>query len=615
MPGSGIRHPDAIPGAAGPEHGPGRAIYNCEKPRGRLYFLLMKRLRTALAQINTTVGDLDGNLARCLDAAKRAETLGADLVVFPELALTGYPPEDLLLRPGFLRRCRKALDAFAHASGNICSVIGFAECDTGIYNAAAVVSGGAVKSVYRKMFLPNYGVFDEKRYFSPGDTAGFFLLNDVGVGLTICEDIWVDGGPYRELGRSLGADVIVNISASPFHAGKIREREDLLRRRSIESDAPIVYVNLVGGQDELVFDGGSLVFDRGGACILRARSFAEELAVIDFEFESMPARPSKTSVRIDLHARQDRPAVPAPAIAPPLGEEEEVLAALVLGTRDYLCKNGFSTAVIGLSGGIDSSLVAAVAVEAMGSEHVVGVTMPSRYTSSGTRSDAEVLASNLGMRFMELPIHDVFEAYLRTLADAFRGTEPGLTEENLQARIRGTLLMALSNKFGWLVLTTGNKSETATGYCTLYGDTAGGFAVIKDVPKTMVFRISRFINERAGRDIIPESVITRPPSAELRPDQKDSDSLPPYDILDPILKCYIEEDLGLDEIVARGFDPDTVRRVFRLSDMSEYKRRQAPPGVKITPRSFGRDRRLPITNRFRDIAGGGCAPVPGDTGK
>lgn len=569
----------------------------------------------ALAQINTTVGDLDGNLARCIEKAGHAEALGADLVVFPELTLTGYPPEDLLLRPGFLRRCREVLDAFARSSGNICSVIGFAGCDTAVYNSAAVVSGGAVRSIYRKMFLPNYGVFDEKRYFSPGDKEGLFFLNDVGVGLTICEDIWVDGGPYKKLGRFLGADVIVNISASPFHAGKIREREDLLRRRSIESGVPIAYVNLTGGQDELVFDGGSLVFDREGTCILRARSFTEEMAVIDLEFESGSPPVPENVARIKLSTRPKRPSVPSPAIAPPLREEEEVLAALVLGTRDYLGKNGFHTAVIGLSGGIDSSLVAAVAVEALGAEHVVGVTMPSRYTSTGTRSDAETLAANLGIRFMELPIHDVFEAYLRTLSDAFRETEPGLTEENLQARIRGTLLMALSNKFGWLVLTTGNKSETATGYCTLYGDTAGGFAVIKDVPKTMVYRVSRLVNERAGRDIIPESIIARPPSAELRPDQKDSDSLPPYDILDPILKCYIEEDRCLDEIVSRGFDPDTVRRVFQLSDTSEYKRRQAPPGVKITPRSFGRDRRLPITNRFRDIPGGGCAPETGNTGK
>ena len=591
----------------------------------------MNGLRIALAQINSTVGDLEGNLTRCRETVERASEEGADLVVFPELALTGYPPEDLLLRPGFLREGMRVLERFAEQTGDICAVVGFAEAprmghpgfcmqkpgtplhakagdpaewDGAVYNSAAVVSGGAVQCVYRKMFLPNYGVFDEKRYFTPGTGPVSFTLGDVTVGLTICEDIWVDDGPFRELSRTHGADLIVNISASPFHAGKIRERENLLRRRTVEADAPIVYVNLVGGQDELVFDGGSLVFDRGGICLLRAPSFTETLAAIDMEFKN-PARESPhVSARIPLH-RKPSPVSPAPpVITRHLDDDEEILEALVLGTRDYIRKNGFSRVVIGLSGGVDSSLVAAVAVQALGAENVVGVTMPSRFTSSGTYTDAGLLAHTLDIRCIELPIHDVFEAFIRTLAITFHGMRPDVTEENIQARIRGTLLMALSNKFGWLVLTTGNKSETATGYCTLYGDMAGGFAVIKDVPKTIVYRICRLINRRAGREIIPESVLVRPPTAELRPNQKDSDSLPPYEVLDPILKLYIEDDLGVEEIAASGFDSDTVSRVVRLCDGSEYKRRQAPPGVKITPRSFGRDRRLPLTNRFRYAANG-----------
>lgn len=569
----------------------------------------MKHLRTALAQINTTVGDFDGNVARCLESVRRAAGLGADLVVFPELALTGYPPEDLLLRPGFLRRGMQALDGFARNVTDICAVIGFADADErGVYNAAAVISGGGVCCVYHKMFLPNYGVFDEKRYFSAGDTPLSFFLGNVSVGLTICEDIWVEDGPHRELGLARHTDVIVNISASPFHAGKIREREELLRKRSVAVNTPIVYVNLVGGQDELVFDGGSLAFDCAGNRILRAESFEEELAVLDLDFGDAPVADPLACVHIPKTNPVPRAPV-TPPMHPELGEEEEILGALVTGTRDYLRKSGFTQAVIGLSGGIDSALVAAVAVHALGRENVIGVTMPSMYTSEGTYADAGLLAENLGIRFIELPIREPFDAFLSTLGDVFRETARDVTEENIQARIRGTLLMALSNKFGWLVLTTGNKSETATGYCTLYGDMAGGFAVIKDVPKTMVYRICRLINDEAGREIIPGSIITRPPTAELRPDQKDADSLPPYDILDPIVKLYVEDDFGVADIAARGFDPETVRRVVRLCDMSEYKRRQAPPGVKITPRAFGRDRRLPLTNRFCDAGNGENSPA------
>ncbi|MHB9029264.1 MAG: NAD+ synthase [Candidatus Latescibacterota bacterium] len=567
----------------------------------------MKRLRVALAQINTTVGDFEGNVERCLASVRQAEAYGSDLVIFPELTLTGYPPEDLLLRPGFLRKGMHALADFAPEVGNICAVVGFADWNgSAVYNAAAVIRGGEVRCVYHKMFLPNYGVFDEKRYFSPGDAPLSFLLGDVSIGITICEDIWVEEGPHCELGPARHADVIINISASPFHAGKNRQREELLQKRSLAAQTPIVYVNLVGGQDELVFDGGSLVFDRRGNRVLRAHSFTEELAILDLTLDTPLHDDSKACARIPGILCVDAPPV-SPPLADELSEEKEILEALVIGTRDYIRKNGFRQVVIGLSGGVDSALVAAIAVRALGKENVTGVTMPSQYTSEGTYTDAGQLARNLDVRFIELPIRETFDSFLHTLGDVFRDMPPDVTEENLQARIRGALLMALSNKFGWLVLTTGNKSEIATGYCTLYGDMAGGFAVIKDVPKTMVYRICRLMNEEAGREIIPESILVRPPTAELRPNQKDQDSLPPYEILDPILKLYVEDDRSVEDIVAQGFDGETVRRVVRLCDISEYKRRQAPPGVKITPRAFGRDRRLPISNRFRDIGNGGIS--------
>jgi NAD+ synthase (glutamine-hydrolysing) len=518
-------------------------------------------------------------------------------VVFPELALAGYPPEDLLLKPGFLKKCRSAIERFAGSVDDICAVIGFVDGVGPVYNAAAVISGRTIHCVYHKMFLPNYGVFDEKRYFKPGSKPVSFMLGPVGIGLNICEDIWVENGPYCELARDHRVDLLLNLSASPFHAGKIHEREELLRKRSSASSAAIVYVNLVGGQDEVVFDGGSLVFDRDGNCIHIAPSFTETLASFDMDFEGPVPGGSLASAHIEIH-KSEKPRL-EPVQSSELTEDEEILEALVLGTRDYIIKNGFSKVVIGLSGGIDSSLVAAIAVRALGAENVMGVTMPSQYTSTGTRSDAEILAHNLGIRFMTIPISPIFGAFNEALQEAFKGCKPDITEENIQARIRGTLLMALSNKFGWLVLTTGNKSEMATGYATLYGDMAGGFAVIKDVPKTTVFRISRLINCQAGQEVIPESVISRSPSAELRPDQKDSDSLPEYSVLDPILQAYIEEDSGIDDIVSKGFDRDTVHKVIGLCDRSEYKRRQAPPGVKITPRAFGRDRRLPLTNRFK----------------
>ncbi len=558
----------------------------------------MREIRLTLAQINTTVGDLEGNLERCTGAVREAEACGSDLIVFPELALTGYPPEDLLLKPGFLKQCGEILERFADQVDSVCTVIGCVDnIDDAVYNGAAVIAGRRIQCMYHKIFLPNYGVFDEKRYFTSGSSEVSFLAGDVNMGLNICEDTWMKNGPYCTLAEKHGVDLILNLSASPFHAGKQAERKELLERVSRSTGAAIAYTNLIGGQDELVFDGGSMIFDHTGICIAKAHEFREELLTVDLAFEG--SRPAGTFSCAEIQktkavkppVAQTRPSVLSP--------EEEILEALILGTHDYINKNGFSKAVIGISGGIDSALVAAIAVEALGAENVIGITMPSNYTSSETRTDAEILANNLGIKFNELPISDLFEGFIDTLADSFRGTEPNVAEENIQARIRGTLLMALSNKFGCIVLTSGNKSEMATGYATLYGDMAGGFAVIKDVPKMVVYTLSRLINEKANSEIIPQSIIERPPTAELRPDQKDSDSLPPYEVLDAILKAYIEEDMGVDDIVSRGFDAVTVRRVVRMCDMSEYKRRQAPPGVKITPRSFGRDRRLPITNRFR----------------
>lgn len=557
----------------------------------------MRQLRITLAQINTTVGDLDGNVDRCIEAVREAEAHGSDMIVFPELILSGYPPEDLLLKPIFLKKCHEALEHFTESIGDICAVVGFVDGTGPVYNAVAVVSGGKIHCIYHKTFLPNYGVFDEKRYFTAGNKVISFMLGDVHIGLSICEDIWVENGPHKTLSMDHDVDVILNLSASPFHAGKIHERTEMLSERSRSSNTAIVYVNLVGGQDELVFDGGSLVFDKDGKCIAKARSFLDCLCTVDMEFD-VPVVEKRFS-SVSLPVRNVVKEKIETAFEKDLSEEEEILEALILGAKDYIRKNGFSKVVIGLSGGIDSSLVVSIAVLALGADNVIGVTMPSKYTSKGTRTDAEILAENLGIKFFEVPISRIFNTFNDSLADVFRGCELDVTEENIQARTRGTLIMSLSNKFGWLVLTTGNKSEMSTGYATLYGDMAGGFAVIKDVPKLMVFRISRLINKRAGREIIPESVILRPPSAELRPDQKDSDNLPPYDVLDPILKAYIEDDKGVEDIVSLGFDRETVKRVVRLCDMSEYKRRQAPPGVKITPRAFGRDRRLPITNRFR----------------
>lgn len=578
---------------------------------------MIKTLRIALAQINTTVGDLDGNRAKILDYVDRARAQQADLVVFPELAVTGYPPEDLLLKPSLIEANQRSLQAIAEQALDIMAIVGFVDRDEeDIYNAAAVLYGGEIAAVYRKMFLPNYGVFDEYRYFGSGTEPLNLRLDGAVIGVNICEDIWQPAGP-TEAQALAGAQVVVNLSSSPYYAGKIHNRQRMVATRAADSVAIVCYCNLVGGQDELVFDGASLIFDQEGELVVRGKQFEEDLVVADLDLNAVfrhrlhdPRRrqnlavwhlnmPPVREVSLDMEIHAERP-----VIAPPrpelLGPHEEIYAALILGTRDYMFKNGFRQAVIGLSGGIDSSTTAVIAADALGPDNVTGVSMPSRYTSEASLEDARTLARNLGIRFLEIPIDGTFQAYLDMLAEPFSGTERDVTEENIQARIRGNILMALSNKFGWLVLTTGNKSEMSVGYATLYGDMAGGFAVLKDVPKTMVYELARFRNER--EPVVPQRVLERPPSAELREDQTDQDALPPYETLDPILRAYVEEDRSLREIVAQGFDADVVSEVINMVDRNEYKRRQAPPGVKITERSFGRDRRLPITNHFRDIA-------------
>jgi NAD+ synthase (glutamine-hydrolysing) len=578
-----------------------------------------RRLRLGMAQINTTVGDFAGNHRIILKAVEEARAAGVDLLTFPELAVCGYPPEDLLFKPQFIAENLKTLDNIVAASRGITLVVGFVDARDDIFNAAAIIHDGKLVDTYHKTYLPNYGVFDENRYFRAGDRSPVYVLGGVNFGVNICEDIWYEYGPAT-LQADSGADVILNISASPYHFGKAHFRERMLAARAADNVTIFAFNNLVGGQDELVFDGNSLILDEKGQLVTRGKQFQEDLIIADLDIESVfrarlhdPRR--RKAKRQRSEPEQEPPEsetiviseAPPPAAKPPLPLRQaepadvnaEVYEALVLGTRDYVLKNGFKKVLIGLSGGIDSTLVAVIAADALGKENVVGVAMPSRYSSAGSLSDAELLGKNLGIKLLQIPIEQVFKAYLETLAEPFKGTETGIAEENLQARIRGNLLMALSNKFGWLVLTTGNKSEYATGYTTLYGDMAGGFAVIKDVPKTLVYKLAAYRNQKAGTKLIPETVFQKPPSAELRPDQKDSDSLPPYEVLDPILTAYVEEDKSIDQIITSGIDEKMVRRAARLVDLSEYKRRQAPPGVKITPRAFGRDRRLPITNRFR----------------
>jgi len=575
----------------------------------------MPWVRVALCQLNTVVGDLNGNVERVLSAYRQAEAARCDIAAFPELTLTGYPPEDLLLKPGFVFDQRDALDQVAKATGTCAAVVGFVDHALDLHNAAAVCAGGAVQGVYHKRHLPNYAVFDEARYFTPGDVSDpleLFEIAGVKVGVSICEDAWTPSGPIVDQAAG-GAELIVNINSSPYFAGRLERREAMLATRAADASCALVYVNQIGGQDELVFDGASMVFDAEGALVARARQFTEEVLVVDLDVRAVfrkrlldprgrvPTPPLPLVTIGDPTPRLDRPRDPiAPTIAPALGEVSEVYEALVLGTRDYIQKNGFRDVVFGLSGGIDSALVACIATEAIGPQRVHAVLMPSRYSSEGSVADAHALCQALGIDDRTIPIERAHAAFLDMLSPAFDGAAPpGLTEENLQSRIRGVLLMALSNAFGWLVLTTGNKSEVAVGYSTLYGDTAGGFAVIKDVPKTVVFRLARYVNERAGRAIVPEAILTKPPSAELRPDQTDDQSLPPYEVLDPILQDYVEDDFTIAELEAAGFDGNLVRRIARLVDLAEYKRRQSPPGVRVSAKAFGKDRRLPITNGYR----------------
>jgi NAD+ synthase (glutamine-hydrolysing) len=572
----------------------------------------MRRFRVSLAQINPTVGDIEGNTRRIVDGLAQARALGADLVAFPELAVTGYPPEDLLFKSAFIEANLSALADVTKAARGLTAVVGFVDRRQDLFNAAAVIHDGALAGVYHKQFLPNYGVFDENRYFQAGREATVFAIGSTCVAVNVCEDIWYPTGPTTPQALA-GAELIVTINGSPYHAGKAHFRERMIATRAADDAVWLAFVNMVGGQDELVFDGASMIVDPHGQTVARGRQFVEELVTADVDLDavfrarmqdSRRRKETLDAVRAplisvpSLRERGERPAISAP-LAPPLPRVDEVFQALVVGTRDYVRKNGFQHVVLGLSGGIDSTLVAVVAVDALGADRCTFVTMPSRYSSEGTRSDAKVLADNLGVRCIEIPIAPAMEAYDEMLAEAFEGREPDITEENLQARIRGNLLMALSNKFGWLVLTTGNKSETAVGYSTLYGDSAGGFAPIKDVPKTFVFALARYLNEEAGKELIPVSIIERPPSAELRDDQRDDQSLPPYEELDPLLEAYVEDDLSPEEIAARGLATlEVARRIARLVDLAEYKRRQAPPGIKVHEKAFGRDRRVPITNRF-----------------
>ncbi len=570
----------------------------------------MGRLRIAACQVNTKVGDLEGNSARILAALEEAEAAGADVALFPELAVTGYPPEDLLLKPGFVEDNLEALQRIARRTGRCAAVVGFADAGLDLYNAAAVCAEGEVKGIYRKRLLPNYAVFDEQRYFTPGsEPLQLYLIGGVRIGVSICEDIWSPTGPMS-LQAAGGAELILNLNASPYHAGRVAERHRMLATRAADASCGLVYVNQVGGQDELVFDGGSVVFDADGEIVAEAPLFEEHTLILDLEVQ-----PVFRKRLLDPRGRGPAQALPvvvvseAPIeqsdhrdaeIVAPLDPVEEVYRALVLGTRDYVRKNGFTDVVLGLSGGIDSSLVTVIAADALGPEHVHAVALPSRYSSEGSITDSEKLAANLGIDLRTIPIESAYAAMVAELESSFEGLDADVTEENLQGRIRAAYLMALANKFrSWLVLICGNKSELAVGYTTIYGvDMAGGFAVIKDVVKTSVYELCRARNAMAGYDLIPEEVLNKPPSAELRPGQRDDQSLPPYDVLDPIVQAYVEQDKTIEDLVEAGHDAALVKRIARMIDVAEWKRRQAPVGVRVTPKAFGRDRRMPITNGY-----------------
>ncbi len=567
----------------------------------RRYDTKMSTLRIALCQLNVSVGDLVGNTKRICEALESAESNGADLAIFPELVVTGYPPEDLLFEPAFLQSATFALDEVVSHTGSCVAVIGCVDAGDLLYNAAVVAHKGQVKGVWRKELLPNYGVFDERRWFATGDgSTPLFVIAGVRVGVTICEDAWSPEGPVVRQGRQ-GAELVISLNASPYRRDVLDEREDMLKDRALEGACAIAYVNLVGGQDELIFDGASMVLDSHGEIVGRSPQFRESLEIVEVEVvtKTQPKEFASGEMIITTSRRTEFDDAYRPQCQPRLSRPSEVYEALVLATGDYVRKNGFSEVGVGLSGGIDSALVAAIATDALGPDHVHGVAMPSRYSSAGSLKDAADLAERFGIDFRTIGIEQAHQAFLDLLAPSFKGLPQNLAEENVQARVRGTLMMGLSNKLNWLILTTGNKSETSVGYATLYGDMAGGFAVIKDVPKLLVYELCEYRNELAGHDIIPRAILDKPPSAELRPDQRDDDTLPGYAILDPILEGYIEYAKTIDELVAEGFDPDVVRRVFDLVDGAEYKRRQAPPGPRVTHRAFGKDRRMPIVNGFR----------------
>ncbi|MEC9309351.1 MAG: NAD+ synthase [Chloroflexota bacterium] len=574
---------------------------------------MSRKFRIALAQINPIVGDIDGNTSKILDYLERAKDVHADLVAFPELSITGYPPEDLLFKSSFIEANQIAMECIMEASKGIAVVVGYVERDVDLFNAAALGYSGNYIDTYRKMFLPNYGVFDEERYFKKGSSCPVYKINGTEVGINICEDIWYPVGPTSNQ-RNSGAELIVNINASPFYAGKREDRELMISERAVNHQLHVAYVNTVGGQDELVFDGATVVFDCNGHIVARGKSFEEDLIVTDLDMEMVPVldrtklffdekavleigSPRKVFVS-DFNTCMKRGPLKSEDVAENT-EIQDIYGALVLGTRDYVRKSGFSKSVIGLSGGIDSALTTVIAVDALGAGNVVGVGMPSRYSSDGSVTDAKDLSENLGIEFWEIPIEPAHESFTHMLEEYFKGTVPNVAEENVQARIRGNVMMTIANKFGWIVLTTGNKSEMAMGYATLYGDMAGGFAVIKDVPKTLVYELALWRNQfQSSVPLIPKSTLDKPPSAELRPDQMDQDSLPPYDELDPIVKAYVEDDRSYQDLIDEGYSPDSVRQVISFVDRNEYKRRQSPPGVKITPRAFGKDRRLPIVNKY-----------------
>ncbi len=577
----------------------------------------MRTLRLALAQINPTVGDFEGNVSRIVSYIDESVKAGTQIVVFPELAITGYPPEDLLLKPQFIEDNLNALKRVQKKVKDIIAIVGFVDRKDDIYNAAAVMYNRKLIDTYHKMYLPNYGVFDEVRYFQAGTRCPIYKIGDTCFGITICEDIWYPEGPTR-IQALAGAEVIININASPYRIGKGKFRENMLSTRALDSIAIIVYLNTAGGQDELVFDGDSMILDQNGHIIARGQQFKEDLIIIDLNLDAVsmkrlhaPRRRQEVvkleketveviTIPVEKKLHEER-SMPCPLLMEyrVLEPLEEIYEALVLGTSDYVRKNGFKGVVIGQSGGVDSSLVSSLAVDAIGKENVTGLFMPSPYTSKESREDAYALAKNLGIKIIEIPIDSILKSYIDTLKKEFSGLPEDITEENIQARIRGNILMAFSNKFKWLVLTTGNKSEMSVGYATLYGDMAGGFAVIKDVPKTIVYELCKWKNTKESMVVIPERVFRKEPSAELKPNQKDTDTLPPYTVLDPILKAYIEDDRGFEEILSLGCETECAQKVIRMVDTSEYKRRQAPPGIKITQRALGRDRRFPITNKYK----------------